>query len=37
MERLQFWVQKVFGLCAGKTGTKVDDSMQARENGYERV
>ena len=23
-------VQKVFGLCAAKTGTKIDDSMQAK-------
>ena len=30
-------MQKVFLLCAAKTGTKIDDSMQARENGYERV
>ena len=30
-------VQKVFGSCAAKTVTIIDDSMQARENGYERV
>ena len=30
-------VPKVFGLCAAKTGTKKDESVHARENGYEGV
>ena len=30
-------VQKVFGSCAAKTATQIDDSMQARDNGHERV
>ena len=29
-------VQKVFGLCAAKTGTDIDESMQAGENGYDK-
>ena len=27
-------VSKVFGLCAAKTGTNIDESMRARENGH---
>ena len=30
-------MQKVFGFCAAKTGTQIDESMQARENGHERM
>ena len=29
--------EKVFWLCAALTGTKIDELMQAREHGYERV
>ena len=29
--------EKVFGLCAAKTGTKVDESMQAGDIGHERT
>ena len=36
MERLEL-VQRAFGLCAAKTGTKMDESMQAGENWYESV
>ena len=30
-------VQKVLGSCATKTGTKIDESAQAGENGHERI
>ena len=36
VRRVDNWVQKVFGLFAATTGTKMDQSMQAFENGYER-
>ena len=30
-------MQEVFGFCAAKTGTQIDESMQAGEKGHERV
>ena len=36
MERFNL-VQEVCGLCTAQTGSKTDESMQAGENGYERV
>ena len=31
------WCRKEFGLCAAKTGTNIDESMQTGENCYERI
>ena len=31
------WCRKVFWLCAAKTGSKSDESMQAGDDGHERV
>ena len=31
-----YLVQEVFGFCTAKTGTQIDESMQAGENGHER-